>query len=104
MKQHVDMNLKTAPGPFRAVWRGEKTAEFRKNDRGFQVNDVIRLMEWDAGAGCWIQPYRQVVIRVTHIARGWGMPDGYVMLSFKVLLRKSGWTKKHEKHETCPGC
>jgi len=83
-----DRALKTDPGPFRAVWRGEKTAEFRKDDWQGQVNDVVKLYEYDRATGTWIRPYRAIWIRVTHIARGYGMPDGYAMFSFKVLLRK----------------
>lgn len=99
-----DMMLKTAPGPFRAVWRGEKLAEFRKNDRDFQVNDRILLVEHDGER--WLQPYRSVLVRVTHIASGgtFGIPVGFAMLSFVVVLRKVGSRGVHSGHRSCTGC
>jgi hypothetical protein len=42
--------LKTWPGPFEAVWRGDKTFEVRLNDRFFQRGDVVVLKEWERHA------------------------------------------------------
>jgi len=39
--------LKTLPQHFNAVVAGHKTFELRKNDRDFQVGDVLVLQEWD---------------------------------------------------------
>ena len=39
--------LKCWPKFFRPLYRGEKSFEFRKNDRGFEVGDVLDLLEWD---------------------------------------------------------
>ncbi len=38
--------LKTWPEFWDAVDRGEKTFEVRKDDRGFQVGDVLALQRW----------------------------------------------------------
>jgi hypothetical protein len=68
--------LKTDAEMWRAVWCGTKTAEFRRDDRGFEVWDEIVLRV----------PTEQSTItkRITHIVRGpqFGIPDGYAMLSF----------------------
>ncbi len=82
-----DFSLKTSPGPFRAVWRGQKKAELRKNDRGYQVGDRIRLMEHDGQV--WLTPYRYIIIEITHIVQGgpYGLAWDHVMFSFKVLER-----------------
>lgn len=40
-------NLKCESQYFRAVKRGDKTFEIRKDDRNFQVGDIINLQEWD---------------------------------------------------------
>jgi len=39
--------LKIWPAYFREVIAGTKTWELRKNDRNYQVGDLLRLMEWD---------------------------------------------------------
>lgn len=84
-----DYTLRTDPGPFRAVWRGEKTAEFRKDDRQFQVGDIVNLIEFDRALGRCLYPIRQLYIRITHYqGAGYGIPEGYAMLSFKVVWRR----------------
>ena len=32
---------------FSLIWSGQKTSEFRRNDRNFAVNDILELREWD---------------------------------------------------------
>lgn len=41
--------LKIAPKYFNAVVAGQKTAELRKDDRGYKVGDVLSLCEWKHG-------------------------------------------------------
>lgn len=73
--------LKTWPPHFREVVSGRKTFEVRKNDRGFQVGDVLRLMEYSptlnhfTGATC--------VRTVTYILPGgaFGVADGHVVMA-----------------------
>lgn len=43
--------LKTWPEFFDAVKRGDKTFEVRRNDRGFQVGDTLRLVRWQPSQG-----------------------------------------------------
>lgn len=38
-------DLKTLHPFFQAIWEGKKTFEIRKDDRGFEVGDVVRLRE-----------------------------------------------------------
>lgn len=47
MAEHV---LKTAPPYFEAVLTGDKTFEVRRDDRGFQRGDTLRLREYDRRA------------------------------------------------------
>jgi hypothetical protein len=79
--------LKTWPEPFEAVWSGAKTAEFRKADRDYGVDDVLKLREWDPETG--IYSGRVVMAWVTDLRRGgtFGIPEGYCMMSFQVLGR-----------------
>jgi len=39
--------LKTWPGYFERIVNGSKTFEIRRNDRGFQAGDVLRLREYE---------------------------------------------------------
>lgn len=80
MKTH---DLKTHPGPFTATVMGLKQFEFRKDDRGFEVGDVLVLREWDPS---WdpTPSYTgdTATRRVSYILRGpdYGVPEGYVVM------------------------
>jgi hypothetical protein len=76
--------LKIDREPLEMIVRGWKTCEFRRDDRNpkFQVGDRLRLMEFISGKG-FTQRYQEVL--VTHIQRGYGIPDEFVMLSFQRL-------------------
>lgn len=102
-RYQIDRTLKTAPGPFRSIWRGLKKAEFRKNDWDAQVGDVVELIEHDGTK--WIDPWRQIIIRITHIVHGgkWGIPAEYMMFSFDVLLKRAA-KHRHIGHRNCEGC
>lgn len=80
MKVHL---LKTWKEPFRAVWDGLKTAEFRKNDRDFQVGDAVILAEWDIKTSQFTGDI--ILIRsITDIRKesAFGIPEGYCMFSW----------------------
>lgn len=70
--------LKTEHDAWLAVRDGSKTAEFRRDDRGFKVGDLLRLKHGtDEATGLVLHR------RITHIVRGpaFGIPEGYAMLS-----------------------
>jgi len=73
--------LKTWPGVYQATLDKKKKAEFRKNDQGFEVNDILILREWEPDKQSYTG--RTLKVRVVHIVRGpdFGIPDGYVMMS-----------------------
>jgi hypothetical protein len=76
--------LKTNPDPFGAILMKEKTAEFRKNDRNFKPGDTLILKEYNpftAYSG------RYLLRKVTHIQTGYGIPEGYAMLSMRPLTQ-----------------
>ena len=77
--------LKTAPAPFICVSLDQKRAEFRKNDRDFKVLDTLILREYDIFHG-YTGSYE--LRYITHIQEGFGIPDGYVMLSIRPLTEK----------------
>jgi hypothetical protein len=83
MKRHV---LKTWPKGFEALVRGQKSYELRKDDRGFEVGDILNLSEWKPRAkrytGRWI---RAEVTYITHYGDFPGLVEGYVILGLGYL-------------------
>ncbi|GGI16917.1 DUF3850 domain-containing protein [Oxalicibacterium faecigallinarum] len=73
-------DLKCDKVPFWAVYDGTKKAEFRINDRDYQVGDHLVLCEYQDGK----KLNNELLVRITHMQTGYGIPDGYVMLSFAV--------------------
>jgi len=78
MKKH---KLKIKPEYFEAVDCGIKNFELRKDDRGFEVNDLIILKEYDNGA----YTGRSVSRLIDYILRDcpeYGLKEGYCILGF----------------------
>lgn len=75
--------LKCWPESFGAIIAGSKRAEYRKNDRGFQLGDLLFLEEWHPGTEEYTGAVEEV--RVTHILYGpdYGVPEGYVVMSIR---------------------
>lgn len=86
-------DLKIWPAQYLAVLRGEKTHEFRRDDRHFQVGDTLRLREWNPeGYPTLVPPTftahytgREVYVHVTWVTRypDFGVPAGFVVMSIK---------------------
>lgn len=75
--------LKILPRFFAAVCDGTKTFEVRKNDRGFQMGDILELQEWLPDSG-----YTGKVVRrkVTYILYGdtfAGLDNSYVVMAIE---------------------
>lgn len=86
MKVH---ELKSWPGVFQAVKRGEKRHEIRVNDRDFKTGDVVVLNEWNPerfSTGMEIgytgsEPLRFVI---GHISRGtFGLPENLCVFTLQ---------------------
>ncbi|MGI2906127.1 DUF3850 domain-containing protein [Tolypothrix sp. VBCCA 56010] len=76
--------LKTWKPFFEAVINKDKTFEMRKDDRGFEVGDNLRLIEVEADKD--LQPTGRVAkYRVTYILRGeqWGVMPEYTISAIK---------------------
>lgn len=83
-KTNVSHELKCWPAPYDALRSGEKTCEIRRDDRGFNVGDVLWLREWTAGnPGTYTG--QSLRFLVTHIDRGpdWSLPMGHVVMSIR---------------------
>ena len=76
--------LKTWPEFFEAVLCGSKTFELRRDDRGYDVRDVLTLCEWDPAE----QRYtgREVEVQVSYVLRNavnFGLREGFVVLGLE---------------------
>jgi len=73
-------DLKTHPKPFSQVWDRIKPFEIRKNDRNYEIGDILFLREYDPKEDTYSG--RIVVARVTIVYKGpkWGIQSGYCVL------------------------
>lgn len=82
-------NLKTWPKEFGAILSGDKRFDLRKNDRGYEVGDILNQQEFDPDTNNYSGREREV--KVLYIMRD-DNPlmhlDGHVIMSIK-LLRQS---------------
>lgn len=77
MKTH---KLKIAPEYYEAVYRGLKLFEIRKNDRDFEVEDVIILEEFDND----YVSSPKIIGRIKYIT-AYAQRDGFVVFGFDVV-------------------
>lgn len=82
MKTH---ELKIRPEFLAAVISGKKKAEFRRNDRDFEVGDLLRLTEIDLlpEGGYHGRTGNHTYVRITHITDLTEWAPGYVLLSIE---------------------
>jgi len=77
--------LKTVQPFFSDVKNGTKTFELRRNDRNFQVGDVVCLLEYDAESQSLSG--NQVNVRITYLLQDWpGLAVGFCIFSFVTEL------------------
>ena len=75
--------LRTWPNAYALMVTGAKTLEYRRDDRGFQAGDLLRLREYDPDTDTYSG--REMTVKVTDVQRGpdWGIPVGYAVMSVK---------------------
>lgn len=73
--------LKTWPEPFQAIREGVKAFELRRDDRAFEVGDMLVLREWDTFRE--IYTGRAECRFVTYKLDGgaFGLPEGFCIMS-----------------------
>ena len=77
----VRHELKILPEYFQAVQDGRKNFELRKDDRGYQVGDLVHLREYYEGR----YSGRDIVLKIRYILRDcpeYGLMDGYCIIGF----------------------
>lgn len=77
--------LKTLPEYFEAVVTGRKKFEVRKNDRNFQVDEILFLREWDALRGYSGRNQYAKVDYILNDKCGFGLKKGYVVMSITLV-------------------
>lgn len=78
--------LKIRPEYFQAIWDEKKPFEIRKDDREYQVGDVLNLREWNDETGMYTS--RGLCVRVTYILRDcpeYGLMDGFCIMGIRFL-------------------
>lgn len=81
MKLHI---LKIEKSYFKDVIEGKKKAELRKNDRKFEVGDLIHFVDIYGEEYFWSKN----IFRITHILKDvseYGLDKDYVILSIEEL-------------------
>lgn len=88
-------HLKTWPEPFEAVIDGRKRFEFRWDDRGFAVGDILLLKKWDPtpstyGIDGQVGQLKDAggmpidtEVRVTYILKSMGVLGGYCVMGIE---------------------
>ena len=77
--------LKTWPKFFEDVWSGVKRFEYRKNDRNFQVGDMLALEEYDPEKGYLERRIKMTVTRLYTSKDVPGLPSDYVLMVIESL-------------------
>jgi hypothetical protein len=88
--------LKSTPPYFQEVIDGAKRFEWRRDDRNFQVGDLLDLREYISASGTYISANgtytgRQAKVLVAYIMRyneqtaRIGLPEGYCIMSLRAL-------------------
>lgn len=76
--------LKIWPCYYNEVLKGNKTFEYRKDDRGFKVGDLIILNEWDNDF-----TGRSILVEITYILKDvMNLPKDYVILSIRKVSKE----------------
>jgi Domain of unknown function (DUF3850) len=81
--------LKSTPPYFQEVIDGAKRFEWRRDDRNFQVGDLLDLREYIAASGTYTG--RQAKVMVAYIMRyneqtaSIGLPAGFCIMSLRAL-------------------
>jgi hypothetical protein len=80
-KSSMHHHLKTESQYFQAIERGEKKFELRKNDRNFQLHDLVTLVEVVDGipTGRQLAPFE---IKYLLLGGQFGLPEGYCIFNW----------------------
>ncbi len=81
----IDHKLKILPEYYNAVSEGIKTFEIRKNDRDFQLGDIVMLQEYDESGFRG----RNILVEIVYIT-DYEQKDNYVVLGIRTIFQVNG--------------
>ena len=82
----MEHKLKTYPVFFADIEFGAKTFEIRKNDRNYQVGDVLRLEEYEPLTNKYSGDFLLVQVTYTICLDGIpDIPDGFIGMSIELF-------------------
>jgi len=77
--------LKVIQPYFKELDNNNKTFEYRKNDRNFEIGDIVHLQEYDPSF--LLFSGREVVVEITYILKDFFLlPVGYCIFSFHRVI------------------
>ena len=85
----IEHELKILPEYFKLVSEGKKNFEVRKDDRGYQENDILILKEWIKPCTEYPEGHysgKELRKRITYILKGnpsYGLREKYVVLGIQ---------------------
>ena len=85
-RKPVIHELKTWPAFYDSLVRGNKKFELRKNDRDFQIGDMVQLKEYDPNVDYYTGRY--IIARINYIlltAESMGLKEGYCIFCFEII-------------------
>jgi hypothetical protein len=74
-------HLKCWPVSFQAMKRGPKTFEYRKNDRDYQIGDILHQEEWNEITSKYTGDTLDQKITYLLMGGQFGIPEGYCIMS-----------------------
>lgn len=80
-KDNTKHEIKILPQYYEDVFKGIKQFELRKDDRDYQVGDLVRLREWDG------KEYtgNKMIVGIKYVLRDcpeYGLMDGYCIFGW----------------------
>lgn len=65
------------------VYKGVKTFEVRRNDRGYKIGDLVKFNPVDVLFQPVEHPIKDKVYRITYILQGWGIQEGFCVFAIE---------------------
>jgi len=87
----IEHELKILPQFYNGVSSQRKTFEIRKDDRDYQVGDIIVLREFD-GKEYTGHMTKRIITYILRDAKEYGLEDGYCILGIQPI----GWDYIHQ--------